>query len=272
MDYTHVIYHGGCPDGFGAAWAAWKALADRAVYIPGFFNQPLPELPRHAKVLIVDFSYPRKMAEQLAASVESVRILDHHQTAMDDLKGLSWATFDLEHSGAYLSWAHFFGTPVPEFVLYLEDRDLWRFQLPYSREVAAALGSYPMKFDVWEAIYGMGFEKLKLDGGVILRYQRMKIDEMTVRVAWRFFDGHKVPFVNATVMYSEVGDRLCQMFPDAPFAAYYYDRADGKRQWGLRSPGRVDVSEIAKRRGGGGHPGAAGFVEDPDTEIIEASA
>ena len=56
------------------------------------------------------------------------------------------------------------------------------------------------------------------------------------------------------------------MYPDAPFAGYYFDRlADGKRQWGLRS--RLsslfdfDVSAVAMQMGGGGHPGAAGWVE-----------
>lgn len=260
--YTHVFYHGNCPDGFGAAWAAWKFLADRATYIPCFFEQPVPEVPRHARVLIVDFSFPRDKALDLANRVETICQLDHHQTAADMMKGVPWATFDMTHSGAYLSWMHFFGKPVPEFVQYLEDRDLWRFQMPYSREVAAAVGSYPMKFEVWEVLSTMGMEKLKFDGGIILRSQGPLIDEMISRVRWQEFDGHKVPVVNATTLFSQVGDKLCQMYPDAPFAAYYYDRKDGKRQWGLRSPGRIDVSEIAKRRGGGGHPGASGFVEE----------
>lgn len=266
---THVIYHGNCPDGFGAAWAAWKHLADRATYIPAFFDQPLPELPRHARVLIVDFSYPRAKALELAGRVEAIALLDHHKTAAEELHGIPWASFDMEHSGAYLSWMHFFGTPVPEFILYLEDRDLWRFKLPYSREVGAAMTSYPMKFDVWEALATMGMEKLKLDGGTILRYQKMQIEEMIARVRWEKFDGHKVPVVNATTLFSQVGDRLCQIYPDVPFAAYYYDRVDGKRQWGLRSPGRFDVSVIAKSRGGGGHPGASGFVESPGDVVVD---
>jgi len=261
-DYTHVIYHGGCPDGFGAAWAAWKTLADRAVYIPAVYDQALPELPRHAKVLFVDFCYPKDKMVDIASRVKSIQVLDHHQSSADGMKGIPWAHFDMEHSGAYLSWVHFFGEPAPDFVKYLEDRDLWRFDMPYSREIAAALGSYPMSFEVWEAIATMGMEKLKLDGGIILRYQARKIDEMTARVMWKDFDGHRVPVANASVLFSEVGDKLCNLYPDVPFAAYFFTRADGKIQWGLRSPGRFDVSEIAKRRGGGGHPGAAGFVED----------
>lgn len=258
---THVLYHGGCPDGFGAAWAAWRTLKTSAKYIPCFFGQPLPELPMDARILILDFSYPKAQAVELASKVKEIFVLDHHQTAAEDLAGLPWAKFDMDHSGAYLAWVHFHGTPAPEFVLYLEDRDLWLFKMPYSREVAAALTSYPMDFVVWEGLSSMGMEKLKLDGGVILRYENQIVSVMASRAFWKEIGGHRVPVANAPILFSQVGDKLCQLHPEAPFAAYYYDRADGKRQWGLRSPGRFDVSAVAKTLGGGGHPGAAGFVE-----------
>lgn len=69
------------------------------------------------------------------------------------------------------------------------------------------------------------------------------------------------PCANATVFFSEVGERLLEMHPQAPFSAYYMDRNDGKRQWGLRSRPDFDCSVIAKAMGGGGHKCAAGFVE-----------
>ena len=259
---THVIYHGGCPDGFAAAYAVWKKLTNNCEYIPGFFGQPLPVLPSDARVLVLDFSFSRDAALALAGKVYEIKLLDHHVTAAENLQGIPWCEFDLEHSGAYLAWKYMHGEPVPELIKYVEDRDLWRFQLPYSREVAAALGSYKRDFVVWEGISQMGMDKLKLDGGVILRFQAQKVEEMVANARWMDFDGYRVPVANASVFFSEVGDRLCQIHPDVPFSIYYYDRADGKRQWGLRSPGRFDVSALAKDHGGGGHPGAAGFVTE----------
>lgn len=259
---THVIYHGNCPDGYGAAWAAWKKLTTKAQYIPGHYGKPLPELPKDARVLMIDYSCPRAQALELKSKVAEFQILDHHKTAADALSDLEFTKFDLDHSGAYLSWVHFHGEPAPDFIKYIEDRDLWRFKLPYSREVAAAMGSYPMDFVVWEGIAECGMEKLKLDGGVILRFQKQKVEEMVARSFKMEIGGHLVPVANASILFSEVGDRLCMLNPDAPFSAYYYDRPDGKRQWGLRSPGRFDVSKIAVAMGGGGHPGASGFVED----------
>ncbi len=68
---------------------------------------------------------------------------------------------------------------------------------------------------------------------------------------------YEVPVVNATVLFSDIAGELAK---GKPFGACYFDRADGKRQWSLRSsPDGVDVSEIAKLYGGGGHKNAAGF-------------
>ena len=76
--------------------------------------------------------------------------------------------------------------------------------------------------------------------------------------------GHRphivVPGVNASIHMSEVPEELLKRNPHVRFAAYYFDRADGKRQWGLRSVGDFDVSEVAKTLGGGGHKNAAGFT------------
>jgi len=61
------------------------------------------------------------------------------------------------------------------------------------------------------------------------------------------------------VLFSYIAGELAK---DRPFGTYYIDRHDGKRQWSLRSrDGGVDVSEIAKAHGGGGHKQAAGFEE-----------
>jgi len=80
----------------------------------------------------------------------------------------------------------------------------------------------------------------------------------------RKIGGYEIPVVNASVLFSEVGHELCLkgLFTKL-FSAYYFDR-NNKRQWGLRSIGDFDVSEIAKKYGGGGHRNAAGFETGKD--------
>mgnify|MGYP001561468233 CR=1 FL=1 len=46
-----------------AAWAAWKALGDKAIYVPAIYGQPIPEVPEKSIVAMVDISYSRKVSD-----------------------------------------------------------------------------------------------------------------------------------------------------------------------------------------------------------------
>lgn len=55
--------------------------------------------------------------------------------------------FDLDRSGAAIAWDEFnIDIPMPEWIRYVEDRDLWRWGLPGSEAVNEALGSLGQKF------------------------------------------------------------------------------------------------------------------------------
>mgnify|MGYP001450666450 FL=1 len=77
--------------------------------------------------------------------------------------------------------------------------------------------------------------------------------------------GYQVPCVNTNSLASEIGNDLAK---GQPFAAMYCDNAD-KRIFSLRSDvDGVDVANIAKLFGGGGHFHAAGFaVEKPKISL-----
>lgn len=272
-NYTHVLYHGNCYDGFGAAFAAWTALGTDAVYEPVLYGQKPPILPPDTRLLICDFSYPREMLMALRERVVSVFVIDHHKTAEEDLRGLDFVKFDMEHSGAHLTWCHFFpeltpeyGHAIPKFIQYLEDRDLWRFALPDSKAVSQALRAYPFDFAVWDKLCSDGgVAQLRREGPVVERFTQQMValmcDHARLKVIGAASKTYTVPVANATVFFSEVGDELCRRFPDAPFAAYYLDRGDGLRQWGLRSRNGFDTSVVAKALGGGGHPASSGWTE-----------
>jgi oligoribonuclease NrnB/cAMP/cGMP phosphodiesterase (DHH superfamily) len=255
----YVLYHKNCNDGFGAAWVAWKALGDQARYIPVQHGDQPPDIPGGSTVTIVDFAYPRDVLMELVDRMESLQVLDHHKTAAQDLAGLDFATFDLQKSGAMLAWGHWFpGEPAPLLVQYIQDKDLWLFRLTDSSEVSAALGSYPMDFQVWNSLSVDGLAK---DGIAIRRAINIQVSGHVEKATLRNVGGYSVPVVNATCYLSEIGDQLNDRYPEAAFAACYFDRPDGKRQWSLRSRGEFDVSEIAQRSGGGGHRNAAGYIE-----------
>ena len=125
------IYHGNCADGFGAAWVVRKALGE-IDFFPGKYQEPPPDVTGK-DVVMVDFSYKRPVLLEMAEKANSILILDHHKTAAEDLLDLPanvTAKFDMGHSGAMLTWEHFFpGEAPPPLLLHIEDRDLWRFVL-----------------------------------------------------------------------------------------------------------------------------------------------
>ncbi len=264
-----VLYHANCFDGYGAAWAASYALgapSETTKYIPMMYGQPVPEIPVGDVIYMLDYSRSRKELEALSITNPLI-VIDHHKSAQADCEGLPFCTFDMNHSGAYLAWRHFFpNEDVPWLIKYVEDRDLWRWELLKSREVSAYIASFPMDRVMWDQIYQAlenRFDQVVVEGSAILRFQTQKVKDVCKHVQLITVGLYKVPVANSSLFMSEVGEQLLEMFPDAPFAGYYFDREDGRRQFGFRSKG-FDVSEVAKMYGGGGHQKASGFeLESP---------
>ena len=268
MTQVHVIYHANCADGSGAAWAAHRRLEQeqglQVAYHPAAYGDPPPETDPGAEVYILDFSYSLETMRELHRRHQGrVTLIDHHRTAQDELEGaVPNCRFDPEHSGACLAWKWWAGPgeTIPELVRYIEDRDLWRWELRNSREVAAALDSYPKDFQVWDTL---AVDALALEGEAILRRERLMVEKLIDLAVWRTVGGLPVPAVNTPVLVSETCEALLEKFPDAPFAAAYSQLPgpDGeiRERWSLRSRPGFDVSRTARRLGGGGHPQAAGF-------------
>ncbi len=270
---THILYHANCPDGFGAAWAAWKVLGSKASYIPVSHGDPPPSLPPHSNVAIIDFAYPREISLTLKDKVQGLIVLDHHVTAEKELEGLDFAIFDKSISGATLGWQYFHPKEeVPLFIKYLQDKDLWTWELPSSQEFSAALASYPFDFTVWESLT---VDQLLQEGKTLLRLQKQLVDLALTKHFWANIAGYSVPVVNAMHFRSEIANLLCHKYPSAPFAAVYQDLPQGVRGWSLRSVGDFDVASIAKSLGGGGHKNAAGFTQpsplDSTAPLIQKS-
>jgi uncharacterized protein len=261
-----VLYHDNCPDGFTAAWAVHNALGDEAEYRGVNYGQSPPDDIAGRRVILVDFSYPRAVLDAMA-EVASVEVYDHHKTAEADLTG--WTAgkcvFDVKRSGAGIAWDEFMPRIVrPKLVNYVEDRDLWRWALPDSREVSEFLFSVERTFTEWDqadAAVAYYYEQTVEAGKALLRAKRQRVALMCKHARWGRIGGRLCRYVNASWDFSEVGEYLSDpdVAPEAEFGAYYFDRAD-MRQWGMRTRREdVDVSAIAKLCGGGGHRAAAGF-------------
>jgi oligoribonuclease NrnB/cAMP/cGMP phosphodiesterase (DHH superfamily) len=264
---TTCIFHSHCVDGFGAAWVVRKALGKGVNFIPAKYGDAPPDL-RGESVAIVDFSYPRDTLIGIAAEANDILILDHHKTAEADLDGLQidnlQVEFDMERSGAMLAWDYYFpNDPAPRLLKHIQDRDLWRFALDGTREIQSALFSYPYDFNIWDNLMAVNPDDMFREGRAIDRYARKNINELLPQVTRTMrIGGCLVPVANLPyMMASDAGHILAQQ---APFAATYMDTPNG-RVFSLRSATEgLDVSDIAKLYGGGGHAHAAGFTVSYD--------
>ncbi len=263
-----VIYHGNCKDGWTAAWACWKHFGDAADYYAagygaGGADVVLPDVTG-CDVVMVDFCTGREQLLRLKEQAASLLVLDHHKTAEAACAGLDFCIFDMEQSGAGLAWRHFHpDAPEPWWVSYAEDHDLWRFKLPQSKAVNSFLAGLPMEsFEAWEANLPDLAEHAADRGHAVLGYIDRYVGEMAKQARVIAFAGHDVPIVNAP--YINTSELVGHLAQTAPFAVGWFQRGDGKYQISLRSRGAdgVDVSEVAKAHGGGGHRGAAGFACD----------
>ena len=261
------IYHGNCPDGFAAAWAVRHALGDTVEFHAGVHQQAPPEVSGR-EVILVDFSYKKSVLESMLETAAGITILDHHVSAQQDLaellqSGKISGLFDMARSGAMLTWEWFNpDSEAPQLIRHIQDRDLWQFKLAGTREIMAGLSSWPYDFSLWDRFmqnrHGE-LEKLKSDGIAIERKLQKDVDELIATGVMRMtIGGFDVPVLNASSAYvSEAGHRLSH---NEPFAACYWDHADG-RSFSLRSAeGGVDVAAVAVQYGGGGHRHAAGFT------------
>ncbi len=266
------FYHAGCPDGFGAAWAVWRAWGDRASYLPRGHDDVIhPARFAGAHVVFADIAADNRTLASLGETVERLVVLDHHisaQRRFDEDPVLAARLrarghiirFDLSHSGAVLAWEHFHGDlGPPELLRYVEDQDLWRSALPHSEAVSAAIASHPRTFDAWDALARRPVEELAAEGAPILRAHRLEI-ERTLRNVHPIRLGElRLEAVNAVHLRSHVGHELALRASFGTACGVVYRIIGNRVDASLYSIGDVDVAEIAAKLGGGGHRNAAGF-------------
>lgn len=289
-----VIYHSGCYDGFAAAFVAWLFFGNDNVelYPATYGEEPPYDLIDGRDVYIVDFSYPLDQMNRILARSRDTIVLDHHKTAQAALEpllkfhgsnshGLIHIEFDMERSGAGMAWDYFFRKSVnpelfkqyggyPWLIAYVQDRDLWHFKLPNSKDINAYISTLPFDFEVWdEESSGSSTEAAEI-GKVITRkinkYNKVMVERHLFYVNW--FPDHPldpnprpitIPVINAP--YDGISELLHYVleFTGAPVAMGFSFHNKGYWQYSLRGNGSVDVSALAKKYGGGGHHNAAGF-------------
>ena len=265
-----ILYHGRrCPDGFGAALAAWLFYEGQAEFRGLDHGEiqradDLGELAGRA-VYVLDFAFEPALLGEIESRVSKLVVLDHHRSAAEKLMGYQCRCgavhFDMDKSGARLAWEFFHPEkPVPGLVRYIEDRDIWKWEFPESAGFLAALDMEPRSFERWAEIAAFTLEQeaafMARGGAMDEKFQKLCAD-IADGAQVLVFNGVQGLMVNCPGMFhSQVGDLLARA--SGSFALMWNAGAKGVKA-GLRSRSQFNCIPLAESFGGGGHAQACGF-------------
>lgn len=276
------FYHSADLDGH-CSGAFVKCIYPEVELIPINYGDvyDLDQIEDGETIFVVDFSFqPFEIMEQIADKANLIW-LDHHKTAMKNAEDRNFTPLgirDMRLSGCELTWMYLApekkvaGKSIPEkmpkAIQYLGRYDVWdhtnKNTLPFQYGCRME-NTDPNNQEFWTNLFFTDdeHERIIKNGKIILEYQRQQ-DEMYIKSR-----GFEVELEGLKMIACNVGLRNSQLFD----SAYDADKHDAmmifcmlpNRKWTVSmytSKEGIDVSDVAKKYGGGGHKGAAGFQCD----------
>lgn len=265
-------------DGVTCAVLFWAVWPEGSVYFENYdtVNNRLRQIIRDcpdAELYITDISPENdpELIDQLRRL--NLLLFDHHKTALP-LKEYPWATVDTTRCGAMLFWFWLYAyhgryiaaraASYERLVWHANDYDTWKHESPRSKDINKLLYIYGRDRFIRRFLENPETEPLQLEELLMLQLEQEKEDRYIQNIIdsgisprWDA-EGRPYALVFAEQYSSQVGHQILERFPTAIDYVVIVNFLHGTVGLRSRKDG-VDVSEIAKRYGGGGHPGAAGF-------------
>jgi oligoribonuclease NrnB/cAMP/cGMP phosphodiesterase (DHH superfamily) len=295
-----VIYHGGCKDGWTAAFTVYwlylqLELRDQVKIelIPenhSFAQTKKLEddlksgkiKPEDTALIFADIAPGRETLLRLDRSPwAALYVVDHHKTTIEDSGDLPFFIWAYEESGASLMWLacnlpELTGNQMPHLHRLIRCLDIHRRDYPDWEELGMAIDMVRKDIRAWTWLYyamedNQKRQELVETGRPLVRY-RDRVCGMIVRSAkpyWIKLNGHKGLASNSSIFSSVIADKMwkhCDFYCSYSFNGKMY-------YWSIRSSETgPDCSAIAGKYGGGGHARASGFrvasLDDLDLELL----
>lgn len=249
--------------------------------IPINYNKEFPFeiINDNDEVWIVDYSLSKEEDwEKLLNITKNIIWIDHHKSAIEraekyglsNLKGIR----DVSMSGCALTWKFcYIDIDSPEVVKLVEDYDIWKFKFGnktknFHQGLISTIDTSP-ESNFWSnTLYSNDFNKHRVPFAKGIIYDICSIGEKILiknsianklsLQSWGFeaiFEGYKCVVINkmhGSQMFESVAkdyDILISfMFDGEQYSVSLYHASKD-----------IDLSKIAMKYGGGGHPGASGF-------------
>jgi uncharacterized protein len=266
---TLCIYHNDA-DGCASAAVVRHAIGEDAVMHEISYGEPTPwkKIANVKHVVIVDFSLPLQDMKRVASD-RMLTWIDHHKSAMEEVndEASHWSGLrDLNEAACVLTWKYFFPhKPVPRALVLIGDRDIWRQEEPDSGAFNEGLRqehTQPNNDQLWKPLLSdipSAVESLISKGLPLLDARIQAMRRFVSRYGFPvIFEGWRTLAVNQRGD-GDLGQHIRDLGYDIGYC--YIEGSQGGKivTFVTLFSGNVDVSEIARKYGGGGHQGAAGF-------------
>lgn len=280
MKKAIIVYHANCLDGFGAYVVTRKALEAQdfeVLTIPMSYTDDWKDIGiiarslRNCQIYCVDICPPFEDIHDMFKSAERLVILDHHKSAKETMLH-NWpdsvhTVYDEQRSGVGITHDFFFtGQAMPEWIKYVQDRDLWQFKHDRSEAFCTGLFRVKQEYKEWLKLYNVEITLDVYREGLVLLDKLDKDCEDLMSIKHVITVGDRfILAVNAHWVYAS---KLGHMLANKSFAenccvdgiacVYYSDGKGYKLSFRSVEGCAVNARSIAEQLGGGGHDHAAG--------------
>jgi len=288
--YNYIIYHKNCLDGFTGFYLFMKSKKwkKNPIVHPDMPSaKKVPPNINNKNVIIIDVAYHPDILQQIIDKANKVLYIDHHETHINKIKKMKLKklniVYDKNKSGASLVWYTFFhNKTMPRFVKYVEDNDIGRWEddntLPFvaSMEIYFKMGPNFKNLKKWDKLLDDKYvDSLIKKGKIIMQYKNHLIGKYSKKYSIKYFPSKMVANIDKKILnkigqykvavinsrcptLSLLGKKIVDTV-DCDFVLLWIYIIDKKEYHvSLRSK-EVNVSDIAKYMGGGGHKLASAF-------------
>jgi len=235
---------------------------------------PWDKIQPNEKIFMVDFSLQPFDGMERLNNICMLHWIDHHKTAIDEAHKRSFLAYQqhIENglAGCELTWEYIYGKSctTPLGVRLLGRYDVWDNSdsrtLPFQYGMRNFANTFPDNIELWEKIFSSDSfcETIIEQGELLLEYERKQNEKFCKAYSFEtVFDGMKAICANRGFCNSKLFDSVYD--PSRHHLMISFVRMKyPKKLWTVSlysTREDVDCGAIAKKYGGGGHNGAAGF-------------
>lgn len=266
-----VYFHSDDLDGWSSSAIVSKKHKDDEIEFYGYnYEDEIKLVKGYDIVYMVDCSTTSENMKFLMDNNKKFIWIDHHAKKIwqvideinHDIPGLR--DKDNKRAACVLTWKYLFpGKSTPTILKYIEDVDLWKWEMKDTDEITTSLDldckkdrEMLKKFldeKVWNSVINIIIE----NGKKYINMRTQQIKELmgnVIVVNWR---GYRTAVINTPIHKSHTGDAILRERINVNIVLIWSFNKDIVK-CSLRSRD-IDVAKIADEYGGGGHRLASGF-------------